>query len=97
MAVELIKFSDVLDKTELDTLYPKLLSSLLEDTALILDCEQVEQVDTAAMQLLYAFNKEAKIHGKNVQWGNVSEAFLQSARLLGIAGLMANLGANDVD
>ncbi len=97
MAVELIKFGDVLGITELDTLYPRLLSLLLEDNAIVFDCERIVQVDTAAMQLLYAFNKEVRIHGKSVQWCNVSDAFLQSARLLGVADSLGSLGSDDVN
>ena len=97
MAVELIKFGDVLGIAELDALYPRLLSSLLEDNAIVFDCERIEQVDTAAMQLLYAFNKEVRIHGKSMQWRNVSDVFLHSARLLGIADSLGIVGSDDVN
>ena len=97
MTVELIKFGDVLGMTELDVLYPRLLSSLLAENALVFDCGRIEQIDTAAMQLLYTFNKEAIIHGKNVRWINVSDVFSQSARLLGVADSMGSLGSTDVN
>lgn len=93
MAIEVIKCGQVLGIAELEVLYPTLLSLLLEEKSIVFDCGDIEQVDTTALQLLHAFFKEAKIHGKSVHWDSVSDIFLQRARLLGIAHLMENVGS----
>lgn len=97
MAIEVIKCGQVLGIVELEELYPRLLSLLLEEKSIVFDGGDVEQVDTAALQLLHAFVKEAKIHGHRVHWQSVSDIFLQSARVLGLAHLMNNGGLLNVD
>jgi len=97
MASEVIKCGPVLGIAELEVLYPTLLSLLLEEQSIVFDCGDIEQVDTAALQLLHAFFQEAKIHGKSVNWDNVSDIFLQSARVLGIAHLMEDGVSLNVD
>ena len=97
MASEVIKCGPVLGIAEFEVLYPTLLSLLLEEQSIVFDCGDIEQVDTAALQLLHAFFQEAKIHGKSVNWDNVSDIFLQSARVLGIAHLMEDGVSLNVD
>ncbi len=96
MASALIQFDSVLGRTELTALYPRLLSALLEDQPLVLECGQITQVDTAAIQLLYAFSQQAEIHGKRLQWLQVSEVFLQAVRLLGLRDFLAQIRTEDV-
>jgi len=96
MANTLIQFDSVLGMTELTELYPKLLLALLDDQPIILECSRVTQVDTAAIQLLYAFSQEADIHGKQLQWQQVTDVFLQAVRLLGITNFLTQPGAEDV-
>lgn len=97
MAIEVIKCGQVLGIAELEVLYPRLLSLLLEEKAIVFDGGDVEQVDTAALQLLHAFVKEANIHGNSVHWQSISDIFLQNARVLGMADLMNNGGSLNVD
>jgi len=96
MANALIQFDSVLGMTSLATLYPRLLSALLDEKELILECGQITQVDTAAVQLLYAFSKEAEIHGKPLQWQQVNGPLLETVRLLGITDFMTEIGVEDV-
>ena len=49
-----------------------------------LDFEDVETVDTAALQMLVAFASEAKTRGMAVQWQHPPELLTQSVELLGL-------------
>ena len=47
--------------------------------------EKLDTIDTAALQLLYAFVQCVKANGKGVVWHQPSEALLNSASLLGLS------------
>ncbi len=71
------------------------LQQLLEQDAQVeLDFEDVDIVDTAAIQLLVAFTKEAHKRGVAISWQQPSAALLRSAELL---GLSQELGLPDVN
>jgi len=44
----------------------------------------VESIDTAALQLLTSFVKEAKSKGKNIKWGSASDKLESAVELLAI-------------
>lgn len=50
-----------------------------------LDGAGVERVDTAALQLLVAFRREATARGQAPQWLGVSEVMRDAAGVLGLA------------
>ncbi|WP_144394483.1 STAS domain-containing protein [Pleionea sediminis] len=50
-----------------------------------LNVSKVEKVDSAGLQLLYAFLKESDKRKINIHWQNPSEAFLTSVALLGLS------------
>ena len=52
------------------------------DVALYAD--RIESIDTAALQLLYAFIQCVNASGHTVKWHQPSEALLQSAALSGL-------------
>lgn len=70
---------------EVGQLYAQLLNALAENTSVIVDCSQIERIDAAALQLLYAYSQESAIHGDQVDWQNASEAFINNVRLLGLS------------
>ncbi len=51
---------------------------------LMIDGSQVERIDTAFMQLIYALVSEAEINDTVVTWKDPSEALCATARLLGM-------------
>ena len=54
----------------------------------LLDGAGVERVDTAALQLLAAFHREAGVRGHEIRWAGASDALREAAGLLGLAGLL---------
>ena len=46
---------------------------------------RVRIVDTAGVQLMIAFAREAQKRGRMVRFGELSDAFSEAARLLGVA------------
>jgi anti-anti-sigma regulatory factor len=54
----------------------------------IFESEQLEKVDTAALQLLLGFYLFATNAGKKVIWNKPSEAFCHAAELLGLKEIL---------
>ena len=54
----------------------------------LLDGAGVARVDTAALQLLAAFHREADARGHEIRWTGVSDALREAAGQLGLAGLL---------
>src|SRR5262249_2236792 len=65
------------------------LAGLLEHpSAVTLDIEAVQRIDTAAMQMVAAFVRERESQGRQVQWRGSAPVFGSAARLLGLAPLL---------
>lgn len=61
------------------------LLKLLDDARrVIFDVGAVDRIDTAAMQVLYAFARDRKARGGEVSWQGCTEEFSTAARLLGM-------------
>ncbi len=56
--------------------------------------EDLRRVDTAGVQLLWAFVRDVRAAGRTVHWVGASDALVGAARLLGID---ARLGAGAAD
>jgi ABC-type transporter Mla MlaB component len=61
------------------------LLGMLSAGAVVLDGSQVERVDTAALQLLLLFRREAVARDCTVSWHGASGALGEAAALLGLA------------
>ncbi|MFT7234806.1 MAG: anti-anti-sigma regulatory factor [Methylophagaceae bacterium] len=85
MKTEVIACGETLDITDMNALYPQLLTALLEQKQLVFDCSEVERIDASALQMLYAFSKASSLHGYKASWDNPSQSFINSAQLLGVA------------
>jgi len=48
------------------------------------DCSQVEQIDTSALQLLLGFHSALHQAGRQLSWKSPSEQTITSAKLLGL-------------
>lgn len=65
------------------------LRKALESSAIVLDGSTVERVDTAALQLLVAFQRDAQKRGRRVNWAGVSAPLHDAAMQLGLAQVLA--------
>ena len=63
----------------------QLKQSLSDGKPVVLDAENLEHADGAAMQLLYAFFHDAKANGVALSWKEPSAALKRSAALLGMS------------
>lgn len=61
------------------------LGQALDASAAQLDGAAVERVDTAALQLLVAFRREAAARGQSPTWLGVSQIMRDAAGVLGLA------------
>lgn len=83
-----IDCGDSLNIAGVGDLYAKLLTALADGQAIKPDVSKIERIDAAALQMLYAFSKEAEEHGNSIDWDDASNAFCRSAQLLGLAPKM---------
>lgn len=83
-----IDCGDALGIAQVGDMYAHLLSELAEGHDVQFNVSNVERIDTAAIQMIYAFSKEAGKLGHALKWEGASEAFVRSARILGLATLM---------
>jgi len=70
--------------------FQKTLLTLLQEKPknVIFDAENVEILDASIGQISCAFMRSAERDGIQVEWKNASEATCQSAKLLGLTGIM---------
>lgn len=80
-----IEFGESLSIAQVGDIYAQLLASIADEKAINLDLSQVERVDTAAIQLLYSFQRDASSHGLVIIWSNPSKVFCDAVDILGIA------------
>ena len=65
------------------------LRAALDGSAIVLDGGAVDRVDTAALQLLVAFQHEARKRERAVSWAAVSAPLQDAAGQLGLAQTLA--------
>jgi len=65
------------------------LRDALEASQIVLDAATVDRVDTAALQLLVVFQREAKQRERQVQWAGVSAPLYDAASQLGLVEALA--------
>ena len=86
--ITVIDCGDALGIANVGDIYTRVLSRLADGQIIQFDVSKIERIDTAAMQMIYAFSKEAAKHGHILLWDGASEAFVRSAKILGLATLM---------
>jgi len=86
--ITVIDCGEALGIANVGDMYTRVLSGLAEGQSMQFDVSKIERIDTAAMQMIYAFSKEAEKHGHVLLWEHASEAFVRSAKILGLATLM---------
>ena len=88
---------EVLDISSASELRDQLLQALVSERPVVLDAEHVERVDTAALQVLSAFVRDAGAHDQAVRWHAPSQSLQRSAALLGLAGVLGLAEQQAVD
>jgi anti-anti-sigma regulatory factor len=69
--------------------YNRLQTAMEARQPVVLDATQIERIDTAALQILCAFFRDAEVNGLLVQWRHPSPALCNAARLLDVEGRLA--------
>mgnify|MGYP000379595428 CR=1 FL=1 len=94
--VSVIECGDAIGVADVGDLYAKLLTELAEGNAVSFDVSEIERIDAAALQMVYAYSKEASKQGQQLTWITPSDAFMRGATLLGLAERL-NIEDNIVD
>jgi ABC-type transporter Mla MlaB component len=79
-----ITLGDSLTIAQVGDLYAQLLASLAEEQAVNIDISNIERVDTAALQLLYGYQRDGHAQGLVIIWSNPSKVFCDAVDILGI-------------
>lgn len=86
--MQCIDCGEVMDIAGAVELRAHLLDTLEAQQMVTLDASQVERADTAALQVLAAFIKDAISQQQVVQWRNPTVALCDSAALIGMTELL---------
>lgn len=65
-------------------IYAQLLAAMAEGQAVNIDASQVIKVDTAALQLLYSFQRDARAQGLVTIWSDPSKVFCDAVDTMGM-------------
>ena len=65
-------------------IYAQLLAAMAEGQAVSIDLSKVERADTAALQLLYSFQRDALARGLVTIWSEPSKVFCDAVDILGM-------------
>jgi anti-anti-sigma regulatory factor len=79
-----IQFSEQFTIRHCADTYAQLLMAMAEGQAVSIDISQIERIDTAALQLLYAFQRDAKAQGLVTIWSDASKVFCDAVDILGM-------------
>ena len=72
-----------------EALHEQLEPALSAHQNVFLNAEHVSRVDTAGLQLLFAFNVELNKHELTLDWSDVPSVLRESAELIGLKGLLS--------
>jgi anti-anti-sigma regulatory factor len=86
---ELITFDEIFDITKVASYHEQLSLKLNQNTAIVLNGENIDRIDGAALQMLLSFFQAAESLGMPIKWQACSEVLKKSAKLSGLTG---NLG-----
>jgi ABC-type transporter Mla MlaB component len=94
--ITLIECGEVLAIANVADMYTKVLSHMADGYLVQFDVSRIERIDTAAIQMIYAFSKEAAKQGHALNWQDASETFIRNVKSIGLAAKM-NLAENTID
>lgn len=87
-----VSLGSALDIMHASSLKERLTASLEKKSQIVLISDKVERVDTAGLQLIYAFRLEAQARKKQVTWKGPSAALLKASDSLGMTSALELLG-----
>lgn len=79
-----VSLGTALDIMHAAGLKDRLVASLEKKPNIVLISDKVERVDTAGLQLLYAFKQEVETKQKQLSWQKPSDALLHASESLGM-------------
>jgi anti-anti-sigma regulatory factor len=88
-AAALAPLADDCTIAQAGALKTRLARALTKPACVTLDLTAVRRLDTAGLQVLAAFIRERRAAGREVQCHGVTESFLLTAELLGLAALFS--------
>ena len=77
-------FEGTLDIAGAGRLREQLMHALSEKQPVVIDAANVERVDTAALQVLTAFFKDAGAQNQEISWKEPAQVLTNAAQLLGL-------------
>ena len=83
-----VEFNDMFDITVAEEFRLKLLDALSKAQTVSLLANKIERADTAALQMLCAFVKDAKTKGVSVKWSKPSKNLCSAVDLLGLSQVL---------
>ena len=86
---EQICLGGIVNFSEVDTLHEIFKQVLArDDSFLVVDVSGIKQIDTAALQLFLAFERDARASGKQVDWRNIPASLSRSLQLTGFDAIL---------
>ncbi|MBL1353120.1 MAG: STAS domain-containing protein [Zetaproteobacteria bacterium] len=85
----LIRLEGDVGIASVNILHEQLREALQQTSKVTIEGKDLAHVDTAVVQVLYAFVREAKKSEVEVQWQSVPESFLKTVAVLGLSEKMA--------
>lgn len=79
-----IQLDEILDISHANSIHQRLKTTMNAGENCVLDGSAVEHVDTAGIQLLFAFIKTSNKQGSQIQWQGVSEKLRSAMDRLGM-------------
>ncbi len=79
-----VKLDAVQNIATVSDLYERFTALLEDQQTIVVDCDEVESIDAASLQLLLAVNVESMNRGVELELRNPSEEFVHTATLLGM-------------
>jgi len=83
-----IKFQNQLGIQQVSDLKAELESAVSSGENVVLDASEVDNIDTAGLQLLVAFVQHAALKKCTFEWQDPSDAFVETAKLTGLSAAL---------
>lgn len=80
----MINCERVMDISKVEALHKEMEEIIANNGETTINAKDVETVDTASLQLVYAFNQVLKNQHGEMLWGDASDAMKRAAHLLGM-------------
>lgn len=87
--VHTFALGEVIDISEVNSLYDALKLLLNEASHVIVDASNVKRLDTAAFQLICSWYRETQTRNITVTWKNTDGVFRDSSDLLGVSSILS--------